>query len=196
MAKSKITDYRLNSTKKYIDDLSKNNSKLNIVRLDLGYSKKHSQVVTLEEANNDMNRMLNNMRSKPTVFANILGHIIKREYTPDRGVHFHTIVIYNGQMVREDISKGEQIGSYWKEQITKGKGTFHNCNRNNYEHNGIGMLDYKDSVKRKILDEVVLPYLCKEEQTIKTIKSNKKTRAFTRGVASRKKETRGRPRKQ
>ena len=58
------------------------------------------------------------------------------------------------------------------------------------------MLDYKDTDKRKILDEDVLPYLCKDEQTIETIKTNKKARAFTRGIAPKQKETRGRPREQ
>ena len=194
MSTSKTSNYRLASTKKYIDDLSSTHSKLNIVRVDLGYDKEHSQTVTLEDANSDINRMLNNMRSKPSVFANKVGHIIKTEHTPDRGVHFHTILIYDGQKVREDITKGEQIGDYWKEQITDGKGTFHNCNRNEYKDKGIGMLDYKDTDKRKILDEDVLPYLCKDEQTIESIKTNKKARAFTRGIAPKQKETRGRPR--
>lgn len=194
MLKSKTSNYRLNSTKKYIDDLSSTHSKLNIVRIDLGYDKEHSQTVTLEDANNDINRMLNNMRCKPTVFADKVGHIIKREHTPDRGVHFHTLIIYNGQKVREDITKAEQVGYYWREQITDGKGTFHNCNRNDYKDNGVGMLDYKDTNKRKILDENVLPYLCKDEQTIETIKTNKKARAFTRGIAPKQKESRGRPR--
>lgn len=94
MSTSKTSNYRLASTKKYIDDLSSTHSKLNIVRVDLGYDKEHSQTVTLEDANSDINRMLNNMRSKPSVFANKVGHIIiKTEHTPDRGVHFHTILI-------------------------------------------------------------------------------------------------------
>lgn len=194
MSKSKISNYRLKSTKKYIDDLSSTYSKLNIVRIDLGYTKEHSAVVELEEANSDINRMLNNMRSKPTVFADKIGHIIKTEHTPDRGVHFHTVIIYDGQKIREDITKAEQIGDYWKDNITDGKGTFHNCNRNEYKNNGVGMLDYKDTDKRKILDEDVLPYLCKDEQTIDTIKTSKKERAFTRGIAPKVKDNRGRPR--
>ncbi|WP_434286064.1 hypothetical protein [Aliarcobacter cryaerophilus] len=36
---NKKTNQRLESTKKYIDDLSKNYSRLNIVRVDLGYKK-------------------------------------------------------------------------------------------------------------------------------------------------------------
>lgn len=186
--------YLLNSTKGYIDDLSSTYSKLNIVRVDLGYTKEHSAVITLEEANKDISRMLNNMRSKPTVFADKVGHIIKREYTTDRGVHFHTLFIYDGQKVREDITKAEQIGKYWRENITDYKGTFHNCNRNMYKNKGVGILDYKDTDKREILDEVVLRYLCKEEQSIQKIKTNKKDRSFSRGIALKQKDSRGRPR--
>ena len=46
---NKKTNHRLDSTKKYIDDLSKNYSKLNIVRVDLGYTKKDSKNMTIEE---------------------------------------------------------------------------------------------------------------------------------------------------
>ncbi len=183
------------SMQNYIDELSKNHSKLNTVRIDLAYEKPYSDNITLEEANNDLNRMLNNMRSKPSIFKDMVGHICKREYTEDKGVHFHTLFIYDGQKVQKDAFKGDQIGEYWKQQITRGKGTYHNCNRNTYVRNGIGMLDCRDSDKRKILDEDVIAYLCKDEQGIEPIKKNKKDRAFTRGTIPKKKGNMGRPRK-
>ncbi|MCT7631300.1 hypothetical protein N5U06_11260 [Aliarcobacter butzleri] len=68
---NKKTNRRLESTKKYIDDLSKKYSKLNIVRVDLGYTKEDSKSITFEDASKDLNKMLNNTRSKPTVFAKI-----------------------------------------------------------------------------------------------------------------------------
>ena len=55
---NKKTNQRLESTKKYIDDLSKNYSRLNIVRVDLGYKKEHKDNVTLEEANKNFKTML------------------------------------------------------------------------------------------------------------------------------------------
>ncbi|MEN5408350.1 hypothetical protein ABE185_11495, partial [Aliarcobacter butzleri] len=63
---NKKTNRRLESTKKYIDDLSKKYSKLNIVRVDLGYTKEDSKSITFEDASKDLNKMLNNTRSKPT----------------------------------------------------------------------------------------------------------------------------------
>ncbi len=192
MAKKK-TNKRLDSTKEYIDALSEDYSKLNIVRVDLAYKKPHSDNVTLEEATVDLDRMFNNMRSKPSIFKDKVGYVCKREFTKDRGVHFHTIFIYDGQKVLKDSFKAEQIGKYW-EQLTEDKGSFHNCHRNKYERNGIGILDHRDSDKRKVLDEDVISYLCKDEQRIEPAEENKKARAFTRGAIPKSKGKIGRPR--
>lgn len=186
MQKSKTTNKRLDSAKEYIDTLGKRNSKLNIVRVDLGYKKPHSQTTTLEEANNDLKHMLNNTRSKPSIFGHQEGYILKREYTEDKGIHIHAMVIFDGQKVQKSAFKADQIGKYW-EKITQGKGSYHNCHRNKYDHNGIGILEHNDSDKRKILYDDVIPYFCKEEQDIEAMKSNTKDRAFTRGTLPKKK---------
>ncbi|MDK2047091.1 YagK/YfjJ domain-containing protein [Aliarcobacter butzleri] len=191
---NKKTNRRLESTKKYIDDLSKKYSKLNIVRVDLGYTKEDSKSITFEDASKDLNKMLNNTRSKPTVFGEMVGYITKKELGEDKGVHIHVAIIYNGNIVREDITKAQQIGEYWKNNITKGKGVFHNCSKNEYKNKAVGIIDYKDEEKRKIFDEKVLTYLCKNEQSIDPLKTNIKDRAFTRGIAPKKKSNAGRPR--
>ncbi|MCT7627046.1 inovirus Gp2 family protein [Aliarcobacter butzleri] len=191
---NKKTNRRLESTKKYIDDLSKKYSKLNIVRVDLGYTKEDSKSITFEDASKDLNKMLNNTRSKPTVFGEMIGYITKKELGEDKGVHIHVAIIYNGNIVREDITKAQQIGEYWKNNITKGKGVFHNCSKNEYKNKAVGVIDYKDKEKRKIFDEKVLTYLCKDEQSIDSLKTNIKDRAFTRGIAKKIKSNAGRPR--
>ncbi|MCT7595785.1 inovirus Gp2 family protein [Aliarcobacter butzleri] len=191
---NKKTNRRLESTKKYIDDLSKKYSKLNIVRVDLGYTKEDSKSITFEDASKDLNKMLNNTRSKPTVFGAMVGYITKKELGEDKGVHIHVAIIYNGNIVREDITKAQQIGEYWKNNITKGKGVFHNCSKNEYKNKAVGVIDYKDKEKRKIFDEKVLTYLCKDEQSIDSLKTNIKDRAFTRGIAKKIKSNAGRPR--
>ena len=191
---NKKTNRRLESTKKYIDDLSKKYSKLNIVRVDLGYTKEDSKSITFEDASKDLNKMLNNTRSKPTVFGAMVGYITKKELGEDKGVHIHAAIIYDGNRVREDITKAQQIGEYWKNNITKGKGVFHNCSKNEYKNKAVGIIDYKDEEKRKIFDEKVLTYLCKDEQSIDSLKTNIKDRAFTRGIAKKTKSNAGRPR--
>ena len=188
---NKKTNRRLESTKKYIDDLSKKYSKLNVVRVDLGYTKEDSKSITFEDASKDLNKMLNNTRSKPTVFGEMVGYITKKELGENKGVHIHVAIIYNGNIVREDITKAQQIGEYWKNNITKGKGVFHNCSKNEYKNKAVGVIDYKDKEKRKIFDEKVLTYLCKDEQSIDSLKTNIKDRAFTRGIAPKKKSNAG-----
>lgn len=185
---------RLESTKQYFDSLQNEYSKLTIIRVDLAYKKPYSDDVTLEEANSHISRMSNNRRSKPNIFKDYIGQITKREFTEDKGIHFHTLFVFDGQKVQQDAFKAEQIGQYWQNEITQGQGSYHNCNRNEYPQNGLGLLDHKDTKKRKILDETVISYLCKDDQGIEVIKGNKKNRAFTRGIITKSKEKLGRPR--
>ena len=191
---SKIVNKRFESTTQYIDKLQENNSKLNVIRVDLSYKKPYSDDITLEDANRDLNRMLNNRRSKPTIFKNQVGYVCKKEYTEDRGVHFHTFFFYNGQKVLNSTLKAEEIGKYWGKHITEEKGSYHNCHRNKYNNDGIGMIDHTDNDKRKNLDTAIL-YLCKDAQDIAPIKENKNDRAFTRGTMPKSKGKIGRPRK-
>lgn len=194
MTNHKNVTKRIESTKKYIDELQKKYSKLNIVRVDLAYKKPHSDNVTLEEANNHSSHMLNNRRSKPNVFKDQIGYVFKKEFTEDKGVHIHALFIYDGQKVQNGTFKAEQIGKYWENEITQGEGSYHNCHRNKYKNNGVGIIDHKDSDKRKILDEQVIAYLCKDDQDISPVKESKKDRAFTRGIITKRKEKLGRPR--
>jgi len=192
MLNSKNSKKRFESTKKYIDKLQENNSKLNVIRVDLAYKKPHSNDVTLEEANKDLERMLNNKRSN-SIFQDQVGYVCKKEYTKERGMHFHTYFFYDGQKVQKSTFKADQIGKYWSKHITKEKGSYHNCHRNEYINNGIGMLEHTDEEKRKNLDGAI-SYLCKDEQDIEPLKTNKKDRAFTRGTLPRSKGNIGRPR--
>ena len=142
---------RQTSNVKYIDALQSNHSKLCVVIVDLSYKKPYSEKITLYEANKDLNRLLNNRRTKPKIFEHNVGYTIKKEFTDDKGVHLHTIFMFDGQKVQKDANKADEIGKYWNEQITKDKGTYYNCNRNQYPEHGIGMLDHTDVEKRKLL---------------------------------------------
>lgn len=192
MAKRK-EEKRIDSTKEYIDALQEKYSKLCVVRVDLSYKKPYSGTILLDEATKDLNHLFNNMRSKPTLFKDKVGYVCKKEHTDSNGVHFHVAILYDGNKVQKDAFKGDEIGKYWK-QITQQKGSYHNCNRNEYEQHGIGMIDHRDSDKRKILDEKVLSYLCKDEQNIKPVKEDAKEKAFTRGTLPKKDSKKGRPR--
>jgi len=192
---------RKDSNKEYVDALQDKFAKLCVVRVDLYCNKNEDKVadVSLEDANSDFNRMMSNRRSKPAVFKDNVGYICKKEDTPDRGVHFHTLFFYNGDKVMQDAYKAKQIGKYWSDEIRKGNGHYNNCNlgadKKYGDNNGIGMLDYKDSDKRKNLDTAI-GYMCKDEQNIEATTDAKKNRSIVRGTMPKKKSTKGRPRKE
>lgn len=192
MLNNKKARKRQTSNKEYLDALQANHSKLCVVRVDLAYKKPYSEKITLDEATKDLNRLLNNRRNKPKIFEHNVGYTIKKEYTEDKGVHLHTIFMFDGQKVQKDAHKADELGKYWNEQITKGKGSFYNCNRNQYPEHGIGMLDHNDTEKRKNLDNA-LAYLSKDEQHVDLI-SDKKERSFIRGTMPKSKGNVGRPR--
>ncbi|UCN00136.1 inovirus Gp2 family protein [Sulfurimonas sp. SWIR-19] len=187
---------RTQSTKKYLDELNKVYSKLNVVRLDLSYKKPYSNKMTLEETNKDIQHMFNNMRSKPSVYGDKVGYMLKKEYTEDKGMHIHAVFFFDGQKIKKSAYKADQIGEHW-EEITQEKGAYHNCHRNKYKHKGVGILKHDDIEKRKILDQYVISYLCKDDskQDIESIRNSKRAKAFVRGAMPKKKNNVGRPRK-
>jgi len=194
MLNKKTVNKRIESTKEYVDALQEKHSKLCVVRVDLGYKKPHSDSVVLDDANEDFNRMLNNRRSKPSIFKNQVGYMCKKEYTKDKGVHFHAVFLYDGQKVQKDAHIADKIGEYWGD-ITKEKGSYYNCNRQKYKFKGVGMINHTDTEKREILDKHVISYLCKDdEQDLTPVKNNSKDRAFVRGTIPKNKSKVGRPR--
>lgn len=181
------------SNESYLDALQERYSKLCVVRVDLHYKKDEANNITLEKATKDINRLLNNRRNNSTFDDNV-GYVLKTEYGEDRNVHFHTFFFYDGQKVQKDMIKAEDIGKYWTENITHGKGTYYSCNRNDYKDNqAIGMLDYRDTEKRRNLD-YAMAYLVKEEQSIEGLKENEKDRSIRRGTMPKVKGNIGRPR--
>jgi hypothetical protein len=199
MTNSKVVKNREDSNRLYVDALQEKHSKLNVVRVDLYYKKDEdgNANISFEDANSDFNRMMNNRRSKPSVFNDQVGYICTKEYTTDRGVHFHAAFFYDGQKVLNDIHKASQICEYWNKEITKNKGSSNNCNLNAKKQygdkNGIGMLDHRDKEKRKNLD-FAIGYMCKDEQHIEVVTKNKKNRSVVRGTMPKIKSKSGRPR--
>lgn len=184
---------RQSSNEKFMDALQDNFSKICVVRVDLGYRKDETEKVTLEKVNKDIKRLLNNRRNN-SIFDDNLAYLLKTEHGEDKDVHVHSFFFYDGQKVQKDSIKGEAIGKYWSENITNGKGTYYNCNRNDYKDNhAIGMLDYRNVEKRRNLDNA-MAYLAKEEQSIDLLKSNEKSRAIRRSTIPKSKGNKGRPR--
>lgn len=196
MNESRNSKRMAQSTKKYLNELFENTSKIQAIRVDLGYRKEYAREASLDDINKDISHLLNNRRTKPSVFENMIGHIVKREYTEDKGPHIHGFFFYDGHKVSKDAFKGDQIGRYWSHEITNGKGIYHNCNRgkDKYADCALGMIDHTDEKKRTALTDKAVSYLCKAEQSIEPIKQSSHERSFTRGIAPKRKCNAGRPR--
>jgi hypothetical protein len=139
--------------------------------------------------------MLDNRRNNKTVFGNNLGYIIKKEVSDNGNPHLHALFFEDGNKVQKAAYKADQIGKYWNEDITKGKGCYENCNRREYKNNGIGMVDYTDEEKINNLKKYAVSYFYKTDQSMDALKINSKDRAIGRGAMPKPKSNAGRPRK-
>lgn len=169
-------------------------ARLLVLRLDFGYREEISREITIDQAQHDLKHFLNNTRNNK-LFESLLGYIWKLEDGGQRGLHYHLIFFLNGSIVQKDDHYGEQFGKYWSECITKGRGTYFNCNRHplKYRKLGIGMINHYDQDKLMILKKEVLGYLTKKDQYVKV--KVKKERTFGRSEMPRESSNRrGRPR--
>lgn len=190
----KINERNQESATKYCRELQDKYSKLLALRIDLGYTKAHASGCNLADIKQDVKHMFDNRRSNRSLFEHQVGYVVKFEDTEEKGPHAHALLFYDGQKVCKDAHLADQIGNYWNEKITDGNGIFHNCNKNRYDQCGIGMIDHSDFAKRAVLEEKVIGYMMKEEQSIEGIKQSGREKSVTKGVCTRKKSYAGRPR--
>lgn len=175
----------------YVDALFDHYSRLLVVRVDLSYQKQHSKT-TQAEAQQDREHLFRNTRSNK-LFENMVGYIWKLEHGSEKGFHYHMIFFFDGSKVQRDIIKALQIGRYWTDIVTKGRGLYYNCNldKSAYKRCGIGMVDHRDSSMRDTLNSLAVPYLTKTDLYMKL---QTKGRGMGKMERPRQKDARGRPR--
>jgi hypothetical protein len=128
---------------------------LQVLRLDLSYSKADSPWITYETAR-DHREQLCGLFNTHGLFAHLLGFAWKLEWRPRKGFHYHFLFFFNGHKVQKDVMLASQIGQLWAQQITGGQGSYYNCNRNaenKYKINTCGEIVYNDIHKRKGLNK-------------------------------------------
>lgn len=180
-------------SKHYISALFKFYSRLLIVRVDFGYLDVPRRMGNeerkdwMERICADRSRLVNNM-DQNAIFRGLVGWIMKMEYGVRRGFHVHAIFFLNGDMRHGDVSIAFDIGRYWQDAITKGKGTFYACNAhaNRYAKwrdptvgNALGMIHRNDFEKRAYLLRA-MEYLIKEELFAKVLMGPRR-RIFFKG---------------
>ncbi|MBC3874881.1 YagK/YfjJ domain-containing protein [Undibacterium flavidum] len=158
----------------YVDALFGNNDRLIVLRVDLAYTKAYSSFSSLTGVLNDLDHLTMNMTNN-AIFDDMAGYIFKVEYGVEKGMHIHAIFFFNGSERRgaSHIFHTQQIGEYWKNVITMGKGVYWNCNDQikNFQrlgNCGLGLIHWSDKGLRENLLSIVVHYICKERQSVKS----------------------------
>ncbi len=145
-------------------------ARLVVLRIDFGYKK--GQNVNIEDLVKDIKHIHGNKRHNK-LFDHLVGYIIKIEYGLEKGMHAHVLLFFDGSKRRpdSDVYFAKEIGEYWVNQITNGRGVYWNCNAHKakYEINnrlGIGDIHVNEVGKKRNLHGIV-GYFCKSEQYLK-----------------------------
>ncbi|MCA8001375.1 YagK/YfjJ domain-containing protein [Burkholderia metallica] len=133
------------------------------------------------------------------VMSCVKAYVWAIEEGEDTGFHLH-VILFCLPVTKDDERLANQIGDYWADVVTEGRGKYWNSNREDlkpgYERRGhgigVGLIDHRDSKMRGSL-LVNLLYLAKSEQQLQ-IRAEGNVHTFgMSGVP--KKEKLGRPRK-
>lgn len=148
-----------------IDSLFACYSRLQVVRVDLSYSKDEGPWIDYETASYHREQLCG-LFNTHGLFAHLLGFAWKLEWRPQKGFHYHFLFFFNGHQVRNDVMRASQIGQLWAQQITGGQGVYFSCNRkatNRYKFNACGEVAFNDIHKRKGLIKLA-SYLTKVDE--------------------------------
>lgn len=118
--------------------------KLMVLRLDLGYGREHASV--------SIDRIIGDWEALKafitTNFPSYLSYVVKLEYGLQKGAHMHVLMLFNGAMVRQDVTIAKLIGEHWSKVVTGGMGVYFNCNaapyKNRFSHCGVGVFSRLD----------------------------------------------------
>lgn len=157
----------------YLQALYRQHSRLCVVRLDVGYSAAHRDLLPGRNVDpvrikRDLATCLRKLRRS---YPALVGYVWKLEFGPSKSYHAHLMAFLNGHRVRQDVRIAQAIGEFWQDEVTHSDGSYWNCNARKefYERTGslgIGMVEYDDEVKRRRLEYSLL-YLTKADYYVR-----------------------------
>lgn len=168
-----------------------------ILSLTLRYKAECREWITPETIQQHRERFFGARRFNK-LMSGIKNYVWTIEQGEDTGLHLHVILFYSTERNHDELI-AKQIGEYWAEVVTEGKGDYWNSNaaqqKKFYEtwgHGiGVGQINWDDAEKRKALRENLV-YLAKGEQYL-MIRSAERIRTFDMGRVPKKLKS-GRPR--
>ena len=154
------------SLEHYVRSVLDRYSRTVVVRVDLHYLEVADTWLRIEDLYQDLDKLMR-ARERSQIFEHETGYAWSIEQGEERGFHVHAAFFFNGEHVRRDWYKAQEVGELW-EKITRGKGYFHNCNQNKarYERLGVGTVKRADQAA---CDDVVfaMSYLAKDDQHLR-----------------------------
>lgn len=168
-----------------------------VLALTLRYKLEFRRSITPETIQQHRDRFFAARRFN-TLMSGIKGYVWAIEQGEDTGLHLHVILFYSSNSNHDEFI-AKQIGEYWADVVTEGKGAYWNSNqgwlKRRYEKHGhgvgVGQINWNDAKKREALRKN-LRYLAKAGQYL-MIKTAKRIRTFDMGRVPEKIKS-GRPR--
>ena len=169
--------YNFSNIKGLIKSLFSNHNKVFVVRCDL-YSG--------DERGNDLdwlNRAFTKLQKETVyLFNGYLGYYCCREYTPDRGIHFHCYYFLDANKIKNEIDFLKRIGPKWK-RLTGGYVYCRNLDKSKLPDKGecLGRVDYWDVKKVEkliFISKYLLKHLSNRDWLV-GLKLNPRSRLFT-----------------
>jgi hypothetical protein len=181
-----------NSAREYIYHLAAKASRLLTLRIDV-YWPPHFNA---EKAEKEINGFLRWMRGKAcrrNLLPGYLGRLIKCENGAVRGMHWHLMVICDGNLQRNGGYLSQKLGEMWARRTGQGPGSYYNCwaDRAKYDYDGLGVLELDDWEKMVGLRQA-LHYVTKQDGVLKL--TGDKVQNFRRSERKKGGSNRGRPR--
>jgi len=168
-----------------------------ILSLTLGYKPGFRRRITPETIQEHRNRFFAARRFNK-LMSGIENYAWAIEQGEDAGLHLHVILFYSPDH-NHDAFIAQQIGEYWGDVVTDGKGSYWNSNASERKSGyathghgiGVGQINRGDTKKRQAL-KINLLYLAKAQQYL-MIRCSEHIRTIGMGKRPKKKKS-GRPR--
>lgn len=127
--------------------------------------------IALEEVQADRKHFFANMKGKPSLFKHLVGYVWRIEFTRENGYNWYVVLFFDGSNAHEHERLAQEIGEYWRDVITKGRGYFKNRSHDNVKYRddwALGTIDYRNRPKRQKL-MAAMQYFCRTDQMVQVV---------------------------
>jgi len=141
-----------NSLQNYLEQLMNHYARLLFIRVDFAIKKEYQSEIDIQQFQAYLKILSNRYSNQDGCFSDLQGYAWAIEEGIDKGLHCHTLLIYDGNKHQNDFGLGKKVANYWIE-LTQGKGYCFISNTPEYKQQfeqqgtlGIGMI-HRDNQK-------------------------------------------------